>query len=283
MIPEYKRLMIEFIKILDDVQTDDQMQLKRMVLANCRKQCPQFLVHMMVVFMAAEYRQPLMIEMKAGNGYRGIEAPSATPENMQSVRMAAGYSQKGKPDIMRTDSIKIYPCFAEHPPKPEKMEHKDRHYQEHGFFESEIILDSSGRLIDGYTSYLLAVRYGVPHVPVRYGRRQIIRAAHRPGGKLYAWELPVGLTDRIKIGDRVFVRSGRGVRVVTVAALEEYGQQTGPQRCIWACLWIRSGRSGRGPGIQGQRRGTIQPDVDQLHGTGGHAAFPVVHKQYKKP
>ena len=46
MIPEYKRLMIEFIKILDDVQTDDQMQLKRMVLANCRKQCPQFLVHM---------------------------------------------------------------------------------------------------------------------------------------------------------------------------------------------------------------------------------------------
>ena len=130
MIPEYKRLMIEFIKILDDVQTDDQIQLKRMVLANCRKQCPQFLVHMMVVFMAAEYRQPLMIEMKAGNGYRGIEAPSATPENMQSVRMAAGYSQKGKPDIMRTDRIKIFPCFAEHPPKPEKMEHKDRHYQQ---------------------------------------------------------------------------------------------------------------------------------------------------------
>lgn len=225
MIPEYKRLMIEFIKILDDVQTDDQMQLKLMMLANCRKQCPQFLVHMMVVFMAAEYRQPLMIEMKAGNGYRGIEAPSATPENMQSVRMAAGYSQKGKPDIMRTDRIKIFPCFMDHPPKPEKMERKDLYYQIHGSFESEIILDSSGHLIDGYTSYLLAVRYSVSDVPVTYGRRQIIKAAHRLGGKLYTWELPGILTDQIKIGDRVLVRSGKGVRVVTVAAVEEYGQQ----------------------------------------------------------
>ncbi len=224
-IPEYKRLMIEFVKVLDDVQTDDQMQLKLMILANCRKRCPRLVVPMTAVFMAAEHRQPLMIKMKAGNGYEGRDAPAATPENMQSVRMAAGYSQKGKADIMRTDNIKIFPCFAEHPPKLEKMEHKDQYYQEHGFFESEIILDSSGYLIDGYTSYLLAVRYGVSHVPVRYGRRQIIRAAHRPGGKLYAWELPGILTDRIKIGDRVPVQSGRCVRVVTVAALEEYGQQ----------------------------------------------------------
>lgn len=68
VIPEYKRLMIEFVKILDDVQTDDQVQLKLMMLANCRKQCPQFLVHMTAVFMAAEHRQPLMIEMKRGSG-----------------------------------------------------------------------------------------------------------------------------------------------------------------------------------------------------------------------
>lgn len=126
---------------------------------------------------------------------------------------------------MRIDSIKIFPCFVDHPPKPEKMEHKDRYYQEHGSFESEIILDSSGHLIDGYTSYLLAVQYEISHVPVRYGRRQIIRAAHRPGGKLYAWELPGILIDRVKTGDRVLVRSGRGVKAVTVAAVEEYGQQ----------------------------------------------------------
>lgn len=126
---------------------------------------------------------------------------------------------------MRTDHIKIFPCFTEHPPKPETMERKDRYYQEHGSFESEIIIDGTGNLIDGYTSYLLAVRYGVSHVPVRYGRRQIIRAAHRPDGKLYVWELPGILIDRVKAGDRVLVRSGKGVRVVTVAAVEEYGQQ----------------------------------------------------------
>ena len=68
VIPEYKRLMIEFVEILDDVQTDDQMQLKLMMLANCRKQYPQFLVHMTAVFMAAEHRQPLLIEMKGGAG-----------------------------------------------------------------------------------------------------------------------------------------------------------------------------------------------------------------------
>lgn len=126
---------------------------------------------------------------------------------------------------MRIDNIKIFPCFVDHPPKQEKMEHKDRYYQEHGSFESEIILDSSGHLIDGYTSYLLAIKHSVSSVPVTYGRRQIIRAAHRSGGKLYAWELPGILIDRVKTGDRVLVRSGRGVKAVTVAAVEEYGQQ----------------------------------------------------------
>lgn len=61
------REMIELVKILDDVQIDDQLQLKLMILANCRKQRPQFLAHMTAVFIAAEHRQPLMIEMKGGN------------------------------------------------------------------------------------------------------------------------------------------------------------------------------------------------------------------------
>ena len=67
---------------------------------------------------------------------------------------------------MRTDSIKIFPCFMDHPPKPEKMERKNLYYQEHGSFESKIIWDSFGYL----------------------------RAAHWPSGKLYAWELP-GILD----------------------------------------------------------------------------------------
>ncbi len=126
---------------------------------------------------------------------------------------------------MKTDEIRIFPCFAAHSPKPEKMEGKDLYYQAHGSFESEIILDGTGNLIDGYTSYLLAVRYGVNHVPVRYGRRQIVAAAHRPGGTLYLWELPGLLVGKVHPGDKVTVKTAGGYRRVTVEAVEEYSGQ----------------------------------------------------------
>lgn len=66
-IPEHKTLMIEFVKILDDVPIDDQLQLKLMILTNCRKRCPHRLPYMTAVFIAAEHRQPLLIEMKGGS------------------------------------------------------------------------------------------------------------------------------------------------------------------------------------------------------------------------
>ncbi len=142
---------------------------------------------------------------------------------------------------MRTNEIRIFPCFAAHPPKPEKMEHKDLYYQAHGSFESEIILDGAGNLIDGYTSYLLAVRYGVSHVPVRYGRRQTITAAHRPGGTLYRWELPGLLVGKVHPGDKVTVRTARGFRRVIVEAVEEYsGQEPEPLKMV-----VRKGRMRR--------------------------------------
>ena len=58
--------MIEFVKFLDDVQIDDQMQLKLMILADCRKVCPKLVMPMTAIFMAAEHRQPLLIGMKGG-------------------------------------------------------------------------------------------------------------------------------------------------------------------------------------------------------------------------
>lgn len=85
------------------------------------------------------------------------------------------------------------------------------------------MLDTSGNLIDGYTTYLLARKYNVKRVAVRYGRRQIITAAHRPGGKLYTWELPGILIGWVRAGDRVPVRTKRGHAVVLVVSVEEYG------------------------------------------------------------
>ena len=132
---------------------------------------------------------------------------------------------------MDIDKINIPPCFSAHPPKQEKMERKEQYFRETGCLQSEIILDGAGNLIDGYTSYLLAKAHGLASVPVRYGRRQIIRASHKKGGKVYAWELPGLLVGRVSVGEKLIVRTSRGLRTVTVAEVEEYvGQEPEPLR-----------------------------------------------------
>ena len=60
-----------------------------------------------------------------------------------------------------------------------------------------------------------------------------MRASHKPGGKLYTWELPGILIDRVSAGDRVIVRTERGIKAVTVAAVEEYaGNEPEPLRMV---------------------------------------------------
>ena len=135
---------------------------------------------------------------------------------------------------MRTDDIQIFQCFIENPPKPEKMKEKGRYFQETGLLPSEIILDSSNRLIDGYTSYLLAVQHGIEHVPVKYGKRQIVKAYHRTGGKIYIWELPEKLIDQVDPGEKVVVMTSKGIRIVTVKIVEEYNpdRYIDPERVV---------------------------------------------------
>ena len=132
-----------------------------------------------------------------------------------------GVRASGEVVDIPTDEVKIYPCFAAHEPEPEKMQRKERYFEETGLLQSQIILDSQGNLVDGYTSYLVARAHGIQCVPIRYGRRQIVRASHKPGGKLYSWELPGLLIDRVSAGDRTVVRTERGVRTVIVTAVEE--------------------------------------------------------------
>lgn len=120
------------------------------------------------------------------------------------------------------DTVKVYPCFEKYPPKHEKMKRKERYFSETGLLQSQIILDSRGNLIDGYTSYLLAKTHGIQCVPIRYGKRQLVRASHKPGGKLYTWELPGFLIDQVSVGDKVLVHTQSGIRTVTVTTVEDY-------------------------------------------------------------
>lgn len=123
---------------------------------------------------------------------------------------------------MNIEGIKIFQCFRENPPKPGKMAQKEQYFNETGLLQSEIVLDSKNHLIDGYTSYILAVQHNIEQVSVRYGKRQIVKAYHRQGGKVYTWELPESLIDKVSEGDKLIVRTGRGIRTVTVAAVENY-------------------------------------------------------------
>ena len=144
-----------------------------------------------------------------------------------------GVRASGEVVDIPTDEVKIYPCFAAHSPKAKKMEQKERYFEETGALQSQIILDSRGNLIDGYTSYLIAKAHGIQCVPIRYGRRQIVRASHKPSGKLYTWELPGLLIDRVSAGDKAVVRTERGARTVIVTAVEEYaGNEPEPLRMV---------------------------------------------------
>lgn len=130
---------------------------------------------------------------------------------------------------MKIQDIKIFPWFENTKPSEEKVQEKEMYFQDTGLLPSEITLDDQNRLLDGYVSYLLAVSHGLEDVPVRYGKRQVVRAYHKRDGKRYTWELPERLIDQVAAGDKVLIRNTRGLRWVTVEAVEEYGEQEYPE------------------------------------------------------
>lgn len=129
---------------------------------------------------------------------------------------------------MSIEEIKIFPCFRATPPKPGKMQKKERFFQETGEFESKIILDNNNFLIDGYTSFLLALQHGIKYMPVMYGKRQVVKAYHKPGGKIYVWKLPEKLIDQVHPGEKLVVQTSKGVKCVTVESVEEYDPSKHP-------------------------------------------------------
>lgn len=131
---------------------------------------------------------------------------------------------------MLLSNIKIFPSFWEVQPSDRKMERKRRYFKKHRDFQSDIVVDEEGYLLDGFTSYLLAREFQLVDVPVRYGKWQVIRAYHKPGEQLYMWQLPEMLTDQISVGDRVDVHTQKGVQCVTVAAVERFIPQIGAKR-----------------------------------------------------
>ncbi len=145
---------------------------------------------------------------------------------------------------LEIDDIKIYPCYAAQEPKLEKMLLKEQYFEETGHLQSPVILDSQGYLVDGYINYLVARKHGLQSIPYRYAMRQVVRASHRPGGKLYTWELPGILIGRVSAGDQVLVRTALGIRAVIAEKVEDYAGD-GPEPLKMAIRVRRKRNEGR--------------------------------------
>lgn len=97
-----------------------------------------------------------------------------------------------------------------------KLQKKMEYYERTWKLPEDIVINDENVLIDGYTTYLTASRYGVTHVPVKRGYVELIEASHRTGLKKYFWRVPSGLVGMIHKGDKCIVRTARGVRRVCV-------------------------------------------------------------------
>lgn len=68
--------------------------------------------------------------------------------------------------IARLKDIEIPEEFKKTPPREVKMQRKWEYYRENNKLESSIIVDCNGVLVDGYTSYLIALADGIKYVEV---------------------------------------------------------------------------------------------------------------------
>lgn len=96
-------------------------------------------------------------------------------------RIVEKFSKKGlefafklpKPRLcIRVEDIKIKDEFIKRPPSKKKMARKWKYYRETGKLNSPIILDENLYLVDGYTSYLIAVADGIKNVDFKIRKEQ---------------------------------------------------------------------------------------------------------------
>lgn len=124
-------------------------------------------------------------------------------------------------------------------PGSRKMERAELRYLLTRELPVNIVINDDGVLIDGYITYLLAVKYGVERLDVFRGYVEIVEAVHRPlSKKSYAWRVPFSLIGQIKAGDYVIVPAPAGaqrVKVVNVIRQQYPDQEIGKKTLFKKC------------------------------------------------
>lgn len=67
-------------------------------------------------------------------------------------------------EIVKLKNIKIPYYFVK--PNKQKINKRERYYKKHGYFRSVIILNKNNSLKDGYTTYLLALKWGYDYITI---------------------------------------------------------------------------------------------------------------------
>lgn len=67
-------------------------------------------------------------------------------------------------EIVKIGNIKIPYRFTE--PNKNKLLKREDYYKKYGYFRSTIVLNKDNLLVDGYTTYILALNHGYEHITI---------------------------------------------------------------------------------------------------------------------
>lgn len=76
--------------------------------------------------------------------------------------------KRGKVYWVKVSKIKIPEAFDKSKIRPEKWKMKLEYFYETGELQSRIFLNKDYLLVDGYTSYKIAKKFGIKKVPVEF-------------------------------------------------------------------------------------------------------------------
>ncbi len=76
------------------------------------------------------------------------------------------YMKSYENKVISIKEIKITRLFKSTPPKPEKLANKEKYYLTHRKFKDKIVINCNNYLQDGYTTYLLALKYDIKTIKV---------------------------------------------------------------------------------------------------------------------
>lgn len=78
--------------------------------------------------------------------------------------MATILNRPKEGEIVKIENIKIPHYFVQ--PNEKKLKEREIYYKKHNYFKSTIVLDKNNLLIDGYTTYLLALNYKYDYITI---------------------------------------------------------------------------------------------------------------------